>query len=484
MFLRPNTTVIAASVLAIVGWASVAGAQSASLPAAPNDGVYTNGMSNWISDKRIRDGQGIRVGEFELHPGIGAQIGVDTNYFMRTDKAGFINSDPKIAPVMRITPSFFMMTSPPEGKPGGNAEMPKVGVQLGAALAYNEMFGVLTPEQRNLGANVFGRVDFLPTRPFSVGILALYNRTINPNPTGSPDNRFDRNDVGGGIDFTVQPGGGTLDWRLGYQVRAAIFDQSANVPFNNLQHEIFTKGRWKFRPRTAFVYDATFRFLTYTGVSAALNSLYDATPVRARLGITGLVSNRFGILALVGWGSSFFNTNGLPQMAANVPPPQYNSLIAQAEAKFYIGANPEAGEVATSAAVSTFAIGYIRDFAGSFLSNYYGWDKGYARFQWFLGGGKFLVSVEGGAGAAQYGPVYAMNTQLLPGFTTVKPDAMLFTEYRILPTFGINLTGRFTGEYPVGGYPAGGIPQGGMMGGNYDLRYTRFEAFAGARLFW
>src|SRR5207248_277852 len=135
------------------------------------------------------------------------------NYFMRTDRAGFINSDPKASPIMRITPSFFMMTSPPEGKPGGNSEMPKVAVQLGAALSYNEFFGVLTPEQRNVGANVIGRVDFLPNRPFAVGISALYTRTINPNPTGNPDARFDRNDVGGGIDFTIQPGGGTLDWK-------------------------------------------------------------------------------------------------------------------------------------------------------------------------------------------------------------------------------------------------------------------------------
>src|SRR6185436_6775414 len=187
MSLRPNKTAFAASVLAIVGWESVASAQQ-SLPAAPNEGVYTPGMSNWISDKRIRDGQGIRVGEFEMHPGIGAQIGVDTNYFMRTDKMGFVNSDPKISPVMRITPSFFMMTAPPEGKPGGNSEMPKVGIQLGAALSYNEFFGVLTPEQRNVGANVFGRADFLPGRPFAVGVFGLFNRTINPNPSGNPDN--------------------------------------------------------------------------------------------------------------------------------------------------------------------------------------------------------------------------------------------------------------------------------------------------------
>jgi hypothetical protein len=485
---RPQKTAIAASVLAVVGWASVASAQQTQLPAAPNEGVYTNGMSNWISAKAIRDGQGIRVGDFDLHPGIGAQIGVDTNYLMRTDKTGFINSDPIVAPVMRITPSFFMMTAPAEGKPGGNSETPKVGIQLGAALSYNEFFGVLGPpklpgDQRNVGANVFGRVDFLPGRPFAVGVNALFSRTINPNPSGNPDNRFDRNDVGGGIDFTVQPGSGTLDWKLGYQVRFAAFDQSAAVPFNNLQNEIFTKGRWKFRPRTAFVYDATFRFTNYTAVNTALTSLYDSTPLRTRIGITGLVTNRFGLLAMVGWGSSFFNTGGLPQTAANVPPPQFNSVIGQAEAKFYLGANPEAGEVATTGSVSTLAFGYMRDFQGSFLSNYYGWDRGYMRFQWFLGGGKFVLSLDGGAGAAQYGPVIAMNTQILPGFTTVKPDATLFAEYRILPTFGINLTGRYTGEYPVANYPAGGIPQGGM-GGNYNIQYTRFEALAGARLFW
>lgn len=482
MSLRSKTTVIAAAAAAFVGWASEAAAQS--MPAAPNEGVYTNGMSNWVSAKRIRDGMGIRVGDFELHPGIGVQFGVDTNYFMRTDKPGFLNSDPKATPVMRLTPSFYVATAPSESKGGALPELPKVMAQAGAALSYNEFFGQLQPEQRNVGANVFGRVDFLPGRPFAVGLNALYFRTINPNFSGNPDASFNRNDVGGGIDFTLQPGGGTLDWKLGYQVRAALFDQSQAVPFNNLQNEIFTKGRWRFRPRTAFLYDARFGFLNYTALNSTYNNLFNATPLRTRIGLNGLITNRFGLTAMVGWGSSFLNTGNVAS-TPGTPGVQYNSLIAQAEAKFYLGANPEAGEVATSAAVSTLAFGYVRDFQTSYLSNVYGWDRGYAQFEWFVGGGKFLVALNGGVGAAQYAPPYLSGGALAspPGgaFTTVKPDATLFTEYRIWPTFGVNLTGRYTGEYPVSGNAQGGIASNG---GLFDVRYTRFEALGGARLFW
>jgi hypothetical protein len=490
----------AAAVLAFASGTSSAWAQQAGLPPVPNEGVQVQGTSNWLSDRRIRDGGGIRVGEFELHPGIGAQFGIDSNYYMRTDKGGFINSrlpsDPAVAPALRISPSFFMATAPPEGKPNGPAaEMPKVAVQLGAALSYNEFFGVLQPssgEQRNVAATAFGRADFLPGRPFSLGVFAVYARTLNPNPSGSTDTSFNRNDVGGGVDFTVQPGGGTLDWRFGYQIRAALFDQSANVPFNNLQHEVFTKGRWRFRPRTAFLYDFTQRFLTYTA-SNSLSDLFDGSPVRARIGITGLVTSRFGILGMLGWGSTFFYTGNLPQTMPNVPPPQYNSLIAHAEAKFYLSANPEAGEVAApTTSISTLAFGYVRDFGGSYLANYYGLDRGYARLQWFIGGGKAVISIEGGAGAHEYGPVYLRGgtpmlvNPMTPGgatMTTLVPDATLFGEYRIFPTFGINLTGRYTGEYGAGGSTVVLQDPRGPGPTSYNVEYTRFEAYLGARWF-
>lgn len=449
-------------------------------PAAPGSG-YAPSMGSWLADPRISNGQGFKAGDFELHPSLGAEIGADTNWFMRTDKQGFLNGPPgapvQATPVMRITPNFAVTTASAQNKPGENVEPAKVNLQLSAGLTYNEFFGVLKPEQRNVGANVNGRVDFLPGRPFSVGLFALYTRTLNPSATGLTD--FNRNDVGGGLELILQPGGGTLDWRLGYQVRGGLFDNSAVSPFNNVQNDIYTKGRWKFRPRTALLYDANFRFMTYMQQSS-YNFLADGTPMRARLGIAGLVTSRVGLTGMLGWASTFLNTSGFNQAQPNPnPPPQWNSLVAQAEIKFFLTGNPEAGEQPAGGSFSTIALGYVRDYQTSFLSNFYGWDRGYLKWQWFIGP-KAAISVEGGAGAAQYGDVYqrtGANTANLirRGFVTVKPDAMVFGEYRILPSLGVNVSGRFTGEFSNETVQA--------SGGTYAMDWKRFEAFAGVRWF-
>ena len=40
----------------------------------------------WLKDRRYEEGAGIRTGDLELHPGIGGEVGYDSNYFLRTNK--------------------------------------------------------------------------------------------------------------------------------------------------------------------------------------------------------------------------------------------------------------------------------------------------------------------------------------------------------------------------------------------------------------
>lgn len=50
----------------------------------------------WLKDRRYQEGAGIRAGNLELHPGVGGEIGYDSNWFLRTSKEGpqFINGAP------------------------------------------------------------------------------------------------------------------------------------------------------------------------------------------------------------------------------------------------------------------------------------------------------------------------------------------------------------------------------------------------------
>src|SRR5260221_663088 len=57
----------------------------------------------WLKDRRYSEGIGIRTGDLELHPGLGAEFGYDSNYFLRAD-----SEDPIPALRLRIVPSFSL----------------------------------------------------------------------------------------------------------------------------------------------------------------------------------------------------------------------------------------------------------------------------------------------------------------------------------------------------------------------------------------
>jgi hypothetical protein len=377
------------------------------------------------------------------------------------------------------------------------AQPPDVAFRAGVNATYREFIGVSsdsaasTPindisRQRNIGGVADARLDIAPGRPLGAALFGSYGRVVQPNAgTADPNQSFIRDDVNVGGEIVTQPGGGTLDWHLGYQLHDTIFETTQGQPFDNLTHEVSTRGRWKFRPRTALIYDATLRFISYGNADAAkAQGLVNSTPVRARIGLNGLVTERFALLALVGWGASFFDTSAIP----NVPLQQYDSVIGQGELKWYLTASP--GVAAASdltLALSTISIGYSRDFTNSYLGNYFGSDRGYLRFDYFFGG-RALVSLTGGLGAIEYPHMYfGSGNNRSPAFTDLRADATLFGEYRLSDSFGINTTLRYTGNFSShqifdadpGRNEA--VPSSGL--GVVDMSWTRFEAFLGARWF-
>jgi hypothetical protein len=440
----------------------------------------------WLADRKYAEGIGIKAGDFELHPGIGISAGIDSNWFNRTYNAGYVNSDPLAAGIFAITPSFYMSTLGPQRKEGDvNAAPPTVDFRLGASATYRAFVGDQPILDQNgldgLSADFNGKLVVLPKRPFSFDLQAGYDRTINPNATGNPDQNFNRNLLNVGAGFTITPGGGTLDWKFGYNGNFAFFDQSGGqAPFNNLQNTILTRGTWKFSPKTAVIYDGNFAFVNYTQQSQAFNGLQNSTPLRSRLGLNGLIGSRFGLTAFAGYGGSFAQTPAAWGASGNTVS-QYDSVIGQLEGKFYLTANPasEQNPNAVGLAVSSLSIGYARDFSQSYLGSYYGSDRGYLKFAFFFGG-RALVSIEGGGGAREYPQIYDNTGATIGpggGFVDGAVDATLFAEYRFTNTLGLNLTGKYTEEISSTVLPAD------SAGDRYHMAFRRFEAYLGFRWF-
>ena len=436
----------------------------------------------WLADRRYTEGIGIKAGDFELHPGIGVMAGFESNYFLRTYNPGFVNSNPVPAGVFAITPSFYMSTLGPERKEGDvNAAPPTVDFRLGSDLTYRAFVGDQEILNQNgldgLSADFNARMVVLPKRPFSFGVQAGYNRTLAPNTVGNPDANFNQNLLNVGADFTITPGGGTLNWKFGYNGNFDFFDASGGqAPFNNFQNTFFTRGEWKFSPKTAVIYDANFALINYQQQSVAFNGLQNSTPLRTRLGMNGLIGSRFALAAFAGYGGSFAQAPA--GWAANAVP-QYDSAIGQIEAKFFLTANPatEQNPNDVGLSVSNLAIGYNRDFAQSYLGSYYGSDRGYLKCSFFFGG-RVLVSIEGGGGAREYPNIFDhTGTQIHSSFTDGAVDATLFAEYRFTNTLGINLTGKYTEEISSVALPSD------AAGDLYHMAYRNFEAYLGFRWF-
>mgnify|MGYP003407364965 FL=1 len=57
---------------------------------------------SWLSDRKRAEGRGIRVGDLELHPGVGVEAGYLTN--------PFYSDRPKGTAAFRVAPHLFLST--------------------------------------------------------------------------------------------------------------------------------------------------------------------------------------------------------------------------------------------------------------------------------------------------------------------------------------------------------------------------------------
>jgi len=458
----------------------------------------TASAQEFLKDRRFSEGAGIRAGDFELHPGIAAEGGYDSNWFLRSNKvaADNVNGEPAVpvegTGLMRFTPSLSLSNIGVQRTEGGEGFAQPAPLRLRATLdaTYRLFFGnTETTDQRNLSANAGVRADIFPDRPVGGSLFAGYGREVRPTVAaatsnggifGNPDNSFTRNRVNGGAELALQPGGGTFDVRFGYQFTGLLFEEQQGKSFNNFTHDVTIRNRWKFRPRTALFHNTSMQFLTFPNKEGTNIFVQDQTPLRSTLGLTGLITNGFGLTAAAGYGTTLSSDGG--SAAAQR---QFDSIVAQVEGTFYLTANPATPDPSkVSLSVSTLSLGYTRDFQTSYLSSFFNQDRGYARLAYFIGG-RALVSLEGGVAALSYPDVFQVQgttpTLVKTAFTDVRANSTLFGEYRFTDAFGVNATIDYAQNFS-----GTRIPQGIGATGQptfFDMNWQRIQAFLGVRYF-
>jgi hypothetical protein len=336
-----------------------------------------------------------------------------------------------------------------------------------------------TRQLRNLAANASAKLDILPQEPWGGDLQAAFQRMIQPTNEPNYQYTFNRDTVQLGAGINWRPGGGLFDWRLGYEFDYHYFESATYQDLSNSQHYVKTRGRWRFLPRTALLYDAELGFIYYGSSQGILN---DSTPVRSRLGLNGLITDRFALLAMVGWGASFY------QQTHAAPVQDFDSLLAQAELTWFVIGQPQLPTDAAAVGLSSISLGYVREFANSYLSAYYQRDRGYLKASYLLAG-RVLLGAEGGFSHYTYPPAYyADGVQRYPDpltgrttWTENRIDAQAFAEYRLSDSVGINATFRYDTNLTNTAIPLAENP---TVGQSYDyLRFSRYQVFLGARWF-
>jgi hypothetical protein len=419
----------------------------------------------WVSNPDFSEGIGIRTGNFELHPSLGGEFGYDSNLY-RASGNGPGEEEIDVLK-LRITPSLTLTTL---GRERRNSPMaPSVLFSAGAHASYNEIFPLESDDsrasgRRNVGVGADAKLDVYPAGKVGFDALLAYARIIDTegNTNDLAGEGFNRGSLKAGAGLTWRPGGRLFEWRGGYNVTYHYFEREDLDVLANLQHEVVTRGRWRFLPRSALLFDAGYTFVRYLDDTTTQT---DGDAVRARIGFHGLVTYHLALLGMVGWASSFYESR-----ANTIDARQYDSIVANAEARWFLQARPNLDAANAVTGLSSIALGYTRAFSNSYFGSFYQRDRGYLQFNAFLLGA-VAGGLEFGVSRVAYPDVVSPTGASQPSFSEVRLDGRLFGEYRFTDTLAANATVNYDKVNSE------------VVSNGEDLSYDRWQAYIGLRWF-
>ncbi|MCL2448364.1 MAG: hypothetical protein FWD17_05405, partial [Polyangiaceae bacterium] len=97
----------------------------------------------WLKDRRYNEGIGIRTGDLELHPGVAAEGGYDSNWLLRSSQSGVQNTPVVESIPIRITPSFYLSTLGLQRREADSGALPPaLAFRAGVNATYHEFINV------------------------------------------------------------------------------------------------------------------------------------------------------------------------------------------------------------------------------------------------------------------------------------------------------------------------------------------------------
>lgn len=327
----------------------------------------------------------MRLGDFELHPGIGVEAGYYTN--------PFFSDQPEGSAALRIAPHLFISTlgeerqefDPVDRSPGWLA------FSGGVSATFQHYFEYAVRDAFNL--DLRGDATLAPERPISLRVSELLQRSavpfgdtaVSPNTVVSQGADYTNYYESATIQLVAQSPGGLLKGSIGYRFGYAWFESYSFLYNNNITQSALLNLSWEFLPKTALFYDATYSRQNYLHLTdqaladAARTQLVNNEQISTRLGINGAVTSRIGATVAVGYAAGFYKHGDDP-----------SGLIANLEVRF------------TPSPIAEVALTVDRSFLPSYQGNFQARDRVYARTRWLFVGALMVVA-RGGVEYLRFG---------------------------------------------------------------------------------
>ncbi|MCB9655223.1 MAG: hypothetical protein H6729_13970 [Deltaproteobacteria bacterium] len=190
-------------------------------------------------------------------------------------------------------------------RPGLSVAVPgsEFSLELRSGLTINQFFGVNEGAQTTFGASVglglragsersrlaFSVNDSLVRTPMvldEVGTVAFDER------------RFKQWSNQGVAKISLRPGGGALEFNLGYTNGMSFYD---NLPWS-MSHGALIEARWRFLPKTVAFFTSNFSF--FSSKREVANNTLKSTPYTAEVGLSSAITARMSATVQAGIGDA------------------------------------------------------------------------------------------------------------------------------------------------------------------------------------
>jgi len=419
----------------------------------------------WLSDRGRTEGEGFKVGNLELHPGIGVEGGWQNNVF---------NSDPgnNVEPsaLLRVSPHLMLSTRrarAAESDAGaGTQQGGRVSFRGGVSGSLYHYFEAYERTDMGIGADM--KLTINEGKPFSVIIDEEFKREIRPfsqpsfsspmlpaQPTNgnAPNYGRDQNTVG--ARFQLATPGDLLKGSLGYSFGFDMYEDDLFDTNNSMTHTVSEQLSWTFLPKTALFQMLDVAFQSYaSGAGNSVSTLNDNKRVSTEMGLNGALSPAWGLTLAAGYGAGFYDNNV-----------DYESITLRTQVRWKI-----------SEAVKS-SLGYQRAFQSTFQGNFARTDAIRAEVNVVMGG-VFYLQPSVGVNFVDFGPTSQDGTQ--GARNDIYLDATLSGEYRVIDWLAITAEVAYMQNFSEYSY----IVQG-LAGPVADpVKFQSVEAWLGVRAFY